>query len=169
MSNPDPWNTDAQDCLGCVGTLVAGQRGVQRVGQSMLAQVARAYENIKTGSPLFVGVPYIQCSGYGSESGSTCFWPPGSGSTSQRYGSGSGSGFGSGSFYHHAKIIRKTLNPTILWIFLTFCLWKNNVNVPSKSNKQDPNPDPDPLVRGMDPRFRIHTKMSWIRNTAYIL
>jgi hypothetical protein len=34
------------------------------------------------------------------------FWPPGSGSTSQKYGSGS--------FYHHAKIIRKTLNPTIL-------------------------------------------------------
>jgi hypothetical protein len=27
------------------------------------------------------------------------FWPPGSGSTSQRYGSGSGS------FYHHAKIV----------------------------------------------------------------
>jgi hypothetical protein len=27
-------------------------------------------------------------------------------------------------------------------------------------------PDPDPLVRGMDPRIRIHTKMSWIRNTA---
>ncbi len=28
--------------------------------------------------------------------------------------------------------------------------------------------DPDPLVRGMDPRIRnrIHTKMSWIRNTA---
>jgi len=27
--------------------------------------------------------------------------------------------------------------------------------------------DPDPLVRGMDPRIRIriHTKMSWIRNT----
>ncbi len=36
------------------------------------------------------------------------FWPPGSGSTSQRYGSGSGS------FYHHAKITRKTLTPTIL-------------------------------------------------------
>ncbi len=35
------------------------------------------------------------------------FWPPGSGSTSQRYESGSGSG--SGSFYHHAKIIRKIL------------------------------------------------------------
>jgi hypothetical protein len=29
-------------------------------------------------------------------------------------------------------------------------------------------PDPDPLVRGMDPRIRIriHPKMSWIRNTA---
>jgi hypothetical protein len=25
---------------------------------------------------------------------------------------------------------------------------------------------PDPLVRGMDPRIRIPTKMSWIRNTA---
>jgi hypothetical protein len=25
--------------------------------------------------------------------------------------------------------------------------------------------DPDPLVRGMDPRIRIHPKMSWIRNT----
>ncbi len=36
------------------------------------------------------------------------FWPFGSGSTSQRYGSGSGS------FYHHAKIIRKS------WILL-FC------------------------------------------------
>jgi hypothetical protein len=33
---------------------------------------------------------------------------------------------------------------------------------------QDPDPhrDPDPLVRGMDPRIRIHTKTSWIRNTG---
>ncbi len=36
------------------------------------------------------------------------FGPPGSGSISQRYGSGSGS------FYYHAKIVRKTLIPTIL-------------------------------------------------------
>jgi hypothetical protein len=43
------------------------------------------------------------------------FWPPGS---------------GSGSFYHHAKIIRKTLN-----LFDVLSL-KNNVNVPSKINKQ---------------------------------
>jgi hypothetical protein len=38
------------------------------------------------------------------------FGPPGSesGFTSQRYGSGSGS------FYHQAKIVRKTLIPTVL-------------------------------------------------------
>ncbi len=42
------------------------------------------------------------------------FGPPGSGSTSQRYGSGSGSCSGSGSFYHNAKIVRKTLILTIL-------------------------------------------------------
>jgi hypothetical protein len=56
------------------------------------------------------------------------FGPPGSGSgsTSQRYGSGSGScsGSGSGSFYHHAKIVRQTLIPTILWLFSNFYLWK---------------------------------------------
>jgi hypothetical protein len=40
------------------------------------------------------------------------FGPPGSGSTSQMYGSGSGSS--SGSFYYLAKIVRKTLNPSIL-------------------------------------------------------
>ena len=42
------------------------------------------------------------------------FGPPGSGSTSQRYGSGS--------FYHHAKILRKTFIPTILLPFCTFHL-----------------------------------------------
>ncbi len=37
----------------------------------------------------------------------------------------------------------------------------------SRTRIQDP--DPDPLVRGMDPRIRIriHPKMSWIRNTAF--
>ncbi len=48
------------------------------------------------------------------------FEPAGSESISQRYGSGSVSG----SFYHHAKIVRKTLISTILWLFLTFYLWK---------------------------------------------
>ncbi len=42
------------------------------------------------------------------------FGPPGfgSGSISQRYGAGSGS------VYHQAKIIRKTLIPTALWLLL---------------------------------------------------
>jgi hypothetical protein len=34
-------------------------------------------------------------------------------------------------------------------------------------NMQDPNPDP--LVRGMDQRIRIHTKMAWIRNTGLMM
>ncbi len=38
------------------------------------------------------------------------FGPPGSGSTSQRYGSGSFFGSGSESFYHHAKIVRKNID-----------------------------------------------------------
>jgi hypothetical protein len=56
------------------------------------------------------------------------FGPPGSGSGSirQRYGSGAGS------FYHQAKIVRKTLIPT----FFYFLSLKNYVNVPYTSNKQ---------------------------------
>jgi hypothetical protein len=52
----------------------------------------------------------------------------------QTYGSGFGSCSGSESvsFYHHAKIVRKTLIPT-LFDFLSL---KNDVNVASKSNKQ---------------------------------
>ncbi len=99
----------------------------------------------------------------------------GSGSISQRYGSGSGS-------FYQAKRVRKTLIPTVLWLLLDFLSLKNDVNVPSKSNKQKfffklvfcwhlegqwrKRQDPDPLVRGMDPRIRIPTKRSWIRNTG---
>jgi hypothetical protein len=54
--------------------------------------------------------------------------PPGFGSTSQRYGSGS--------FYHHPKIVRKTLIPSIFATLFDFLSLKNDVNVPSKSNKQ---------------------------------
>jgi hypothetical protein len=64
--------------------------------------------------------------------GPRVFWP--SGSTSQRYGSESGSG--SGSFYHHAKIIRKNLESYYFVTLFGFLSLKNNVNVPSKSNKQ---------------------------------
>ncbi len=44
------------------------------------------------------------------------FGPPGygSGPISQRYGSGSGSG----SFYHEAKIVRKSLTSTVLFCVL---------------------------------------------------
>ncbi len=37
------------------------------------------------------------------------------------------------------------------------------------SDGMDPDSDPDldPLVRGMDPPIRIHSKMSWIRNTSF--
>jgi hypothetical protein len=49
----------------------------------------------------------------------------------KRYGSGSGS------FYHHAKIVRKTLIPTYYFITLfDFLSLENDVNVASKSNKQ---------------------------------
>ncbi len=33
--------------------------------------------------------------------------------------------------------------------------------------KSDPELDPDPLVRGKDPRIRIRTKMSRIPNTGF--
>ncbi len=43
---------------------------------------------------------------------------------------------GSGSFYLQAKIVRKTLIPTVLWLLFDFLSLKNDVNVLSKSNKQ---------------------------------
>jgi hypothetical protein len=36
-----------------------------------------------------------------------------------------------------------------------------------KSRIRIQDPDPDPLVGGMDPRIRIHSKMSWIRNIGF--
>ncbi len=60
------------------------------------------------------------------------FGPPGSGSISQKYGTGSGSG--SGSFYQQAKLGRKTWIPTVTSFGLF--IFKNHVNVLSKSNKQ---------------------------------
>ncbi len=51
------------------------------------------------------------------------FGPPGFGfgSASQRYGSGP--------FYHQAKIVRKTLIPTVLWLLFDFLSLKNDENV----------------------------------------
>ncbi len=57
------------------------------------------------------------------------FGPPGSGSVSPRYGSGN--------FYHHAKMVRKTLIPTVLWLLYDLLSLKNDVNVPSKSKEKN--------------------------------
>jgi hypothetical protein len=47
-------------------------------------------------------------------------------------------GSGSGSFYHQAKIVRKTLIPTgtVLWLLYDLLCFKHDVNVASRSNKQ---------------------------------
>ncbi len=44
--------------------------------------------------------------------------------------------YGSGSFHHKAKIVRKILIPTVLWHLYDFLSLKNDLKVPSKSNKQ---------------------------------
>jgi hypothetical protein len=57
---------------------------------------------------------------------------------------------GSGSFYHHAKIVRKTLIPTILWLLCT---------VPSKSNK--------PVLRVSDPYPDLHgSALIWVAGSG---
>ncbi len=71
---------------------------------------------------------YSQCCGSEFGSNPHVSGPPGSGSISQRYGSGS--------FYHQAKIVRKTLISTVLWLLFDFLSLKNDVKVPSKSNVQ---------------------------------
>jgi hypothetical protein len=48
------------------------------------------------------------------------YGPPGSGSISQRYGSGSGF------FYQQAKIVRKTLIPTVLFFFTFYTIYKRH-------------------------------------------
>jgi hypothetical protein len=46
---------------------------------------------------------------------------------------------------------------------IVFCILKVS------EDSTDPHPDPDPLVRGTDPRIRIRANMSLIWNTAEIL
>jgi hypothetical protein len=80
------------------------------------------------------------------------------------------------------KNSKKNLVSTVLWLISDFFTLKNDVNVPSKSNSktifkkiifcwrleglQRKEQNPDPLFRGTDPRIRIRTKLSRIRNTA---
>ncbi len=89
------------------------------------------------------------------------FGPPGS--TSHRCGSGSGS------FYDQAKIVRKTLIRTVLWLLLDFLSLKNDVYVPSKSNKQKSfflscqwRKNSRIWIRI---RIRIHYSEAWIRGS----
>ncbi len=75
--------------------------------------------------------------------GSVNFGPPGSGSVSQMFS-------------------------TVLWLRDSLSV-KNDVNVTSERNKQLRKEQcPAPFVRGIDPRMRIRTEMSRIRNTAFI-
>ncbi len=55
-------------------------------------------------------------------------------------------------------LLSSSKNTTVLWLLYDILFWKNDVNVPSKSNTQK-NVD-------MDLRIRIRTKISWIRNTG---
>ncbi len=100
-----------------------------------------------------------QCCGSGSV-GSICFWA----SWIRILLSESGSR----SFFHQAKIVRKTLVFTVLWILFDFLSLKNDVNVPSKSNNNY-------IISFLLAPWRSITKragsespteMSWIRNTA---
>ncbi len=77
------------------------------------------------------------------------------------------------SFLHPAKIVRKTFISTVLWLLYDFLSQKNYINVPSRSKKpkkytklffcwrleghwqKEQDPEPDPLLRGMDPRIWI--------------
>jgi hypothetical protein len=54
----------------------------------------------------------------------------------------------------------------IINLFFVGILKVYDENSRNRIQDLDPDPNPDPLVRGMDPGIRIHTKMSWIRNTA---
>jgi hypothetical protein len=69
-----------------------------------------------------------------------------SGSDSHKYESGSVS------FHHQAKIERKTLISTALSLLYDLISLKNDANVPGTSV---PDPQPDLLARGTDPRIRI--------------
>jgi hypothetical protein len=89
------------------------------------------------------------------------FGPPGSGSVSHKYGSSSGSR----SFHHQAKIVRKTLISSVLFLPYDFLpLFRLHIWI--RMFWGVPDPHPDPLVRGTNPRIRIRTNMSRISNTG---
>ena len=58
--------------------------------------------------------------------------------------------------------LQKVISKETLKIIIFFC-WRHEG---PGWKLQDPHPDPDPLVRGIDPRIRIRAKISWICNTV---
>ncbi len=58
-----------------------------------------------------------------------------------------------------AKIVRKTLIPTVLWLLFDFLSLKNDVNIPSKSNKQKTF-----KRRSQDPDHHLFWAVLWIRD-----
>ncbi len=127
-----------------------------------------------------VWVSYKQCSGSGSESwsgstGSTCIW------VSRIW-----IRILLSSFYHQAKIVRKAVIPTVLWLLLNFLSLKNDVNIPSKSFKhknfllksvflltswRSVMKIADPLVRGMDlpdPHQNVTDPEHWLWGNVQI-
>ncbi len=72
--------------------------------------------------PVFYTTSFLQCCGTESGStGSTCFWP---------------SWIRIRILLSLRKIVRKTLISTVLWLLFDLLPLKNDVKVPSKSNKQ---------------------------------
>ncbi len=86
------------------------------------------------------------------------FEPPGS--VSQRYGSGSGS------FLFLIKVLSG------LKIICPLVSYKKKLNILHPKSHwrkvSDPELDPDPLVRGTDPRNRFRTKLSRIPNAGFM-
>ncbi len=66
-----------------------------------------------------------------------------------------------GSFHHQAKRVRKTLISTVLWLLYDFLSLKNDVNVPSKRNKQKHffNIYFVGILKVMDEKSRIRTRI----------
>ncbi len=77
--------------------------------------------------------------------------------------------YGSGSLHQQAKNLEKPRFPLFCDFFMTFYLWKNDVNVPSTRNKYKKNIF-SCVLKVTDEknriRIRIRTKMSRIPNTA---
>ncbi len=73
-------------------------------------------------------------------------------------------GSGTGFLYRRAKIVRKTLIPTVLWLLYDFLSWKNDVNVPSKRNEQKTLEEKNGFVgilRVKDENSRIWIRIHW--------